>query len=68
MARKREERAHKAAQQKEKKAQAYLATDHNFVSFKHQLDAIGLEIKDIPGDGYVQNLEIIVCISYQNIK
>ena len=51
MARKREERAIRKAHRNEKKAQAYLNDDVNFVSFKNQLNALGLEIKDIPGDG-----------------
>ena len=54
MARKREERAARAAYRKEKKAQAYLASDMNFVSFKNQLNSLGLEIKDTPGDGYAK--------------
>ena len=55
MARKREDKEVKAAQKKEQKAKAYIQNqeDANFFSFKNQLNTIGLDIKDIPGDGFV---------------
>ena len=53
MARKRDERAVRAAHRKERKAQAYLADDMNFASFANQLASMGLKLRDIPGDGYV---------------
>ena len=53
MARKREEKEVKAAHQKEQKAKAYMQSqeDANFISFRNQLNTLGLDIKDIPGDG-----------------
>jgi len=51
MARKRDERAARAAYRKEKKAQSYLADDNNFQSFSGQLSKLGLQLRDIPGDG-----------------
>jgi len=52
MARKKEERVIRAAHRKEKKSQKYLADDENFGSFTTQLNKLGLELRDIPGDGY----------------
>jgi OTU domain-containing protein 3 len=49
--RKRDERSRKKALKKERDIKEYLENDENFVSFKNQLEAIGLKIKDILGDG-----------------
>ena len=51
--RKRDERAKRAALRKERDAKNFysLEDDENYVSFYNQLQAIGLKIKDIPGDG-----------------
>ena len=51
MARKKEQRAVRAAYKKERKAESYLADDENFTSFKAQLAKMGLKLRDIPGDG-----------------
>ena len=51
MARKRDERVVRQAYKKERKAQAYLADDGNFQSFAVQLAKLGLQLRDIPGDG-----------------
>lgn len=49
--RKRDDRVRRNALKKERKAKEYLEEDENFVSFSNQLEALGLKIKDIPGDG-----------------
>ena len=53
VSRKREERMVREAYRREKKLSSYLADDENFPSFRNQLAKIGLELRDIPGDGYV---------------
>lgn len=49
--RKRDERMVREAFRKEKKIASYLQEDENYPSFKNQLAKIGLELRDIPGDG-----------------
>ncbi|XP_031554408.1 OTU domain-containing protein 3-like [Actinia tenebrosa] len=49
--RKRDERCRRKALKKERNIKEYLENDENFVSFKNQLEAVGLKIKDILGDG-----------------
>ncbi len=49
--RKRDERAMKNAYRKKKKDESYLADDENFAGFTTQLQTMGLELRDIPGDG-----------------
>ena len=49
--RKRDERAVKNAYRKIKKDESYLADDQNFASFTTQLQTMGLQLRDIPGDG-----------------
>ncbi|XP_072174433.1 OTU domain-containing protein 3-like [Diadema setosum] len=49
--RKRDERAVRSAYRKMRKDESYLAGDQNFLSFTTQLQAIGLQLRDIPGDG-----------------
>lgn len=49
--RKREERNIREAYRREKKISSYLAEDENFPNFRNQLAKIGLELRDIPGDG-----------------
>lgn len=49
--RKRDDRVRRNALKKERQAKEYLEEDENFVSFSNQLEALGLKIKDIPGDG-----------------
>lgn len=49
--RKRDERCRRNALKKERKIKEYLEHDENFVSFSNQLQALGLKIKDILGDG-----------------
>lgn len=51
MARKKDERAIRQAHQQEKKMESYLADDENFTSFANQLTKLGLQLRDIPGDG-----------------
>ena len=51
VSRKREERMVREAYRREKKMSSYLAEDENFPSFKNHLAKIGLELRDIPGDG-----------------
>jgi len=51
--RKRDDRVRRNALKKERQAKEYLEEDENFVSFSNQLEALGLKIKDIPGDGLV---------------
>ena len=53
VSRKRDERMMREAYRREKKIASYLADDENYPSFKNQLAKIGLELRDIPGDGYV---------------
>lgn len=49
--RKQEERALREAYRREKKIESYLADDENFPTFAIQLRKLGLELRDIPGDG-----------------
>ena len=51
MARKRDERVVRAAYRKERQMNSYLADDENFGSFSTQLSKLGLQLRDIPGDG-----------------
>lgn len=51
VSRKRDERMMREAYRREKKMSSYLAEDENYPSFKNQLAKIGLELRDIPGDG-----------------
>ncbi|XP_074655323.1 OTU domain-containing protein 3-like isoform X2 [Tubulanus polymorphus] len=53
MARKKEERAVRRAHQQNKTPinQSYLADDENYPSFSAQLAKLGLQLRDIPGDG-----------------
>ncbi|XP_064109063.1 OTU domain-containing protein 3-like isoform X2 [Macrobrachium nipponense] len=52
MARKREERATRSAQRAARKARSgQNGTDSNYVSLKQQLFAMGLTLREIPGDG-----------------
>ena len=53
MARKKEERAVKAAHRRERQAQQAMGSDGDtFAIFALQLAKMGLEIRDIPGDGW----------------
>lgn len=49
--RKRDDRVRRNALKKERKIKEYLEDDQDFASFSNQLEALGLKIKDIPGDG-----------------
>ncbi|XP_038074288.1 OTU domain-containing protein 3-like [Patiria miniata] len=49
--RKRDERAVRNGYRKQHKDASYLADDENFAGFATQLQTIGLELRDIPGDG-----------------
>lgn len=51
--RKRDDRVRRNAFKKERKIKEYLEHDQDFTSFANQLEALGLKIKDIPGDGLV---------------
>ena len=51
VSRKRDERMMREAFRREKKMASYLEDDQNYPSFKNQLAKIGLELRDIPGDG-----------------
>ena len=52
MARKREERAARSAHRAARKARAgQNGTDPNYASLKQQLIAMGLTLREIPGDG-----------------
>ncbi|XP_060074418.1 OTU domain-containing protein 3-like [Ylistrum balloti] len=51
VSRKREERAVREQHKRGRQAASYLADDGNYPSFKMQLDKIGLQLRDIPGDG-----------------
>lgn len=51
MARKKDERAVKNSYRKERKAESYLADDENFACFATQLGKMGLQLREIPGDG-----------------
>ena len=51
MARKRDERAVHQAYRKKQQMESYLADDENFTSFAHQMATMGLQLRDIPGDG-----------------
>ncbi|XP_076472456.1 OTU domain-containing protein 3-like isoform X2 [Babylonia areolata] len=48
---KQQERAVRDAHRKERKINSYLADDENFPSFAIQLKKLGLQLRDIPGDG-----------------
>lgn len=48
---KRNERMVREAYRREQKISSYLADDENFPSFRTQLAKLGLELRDIPGDG-----------------
>lgn len=48
---KRNERMVREAYRREHKINSYLADDENFPSFRTQLAKLGLELRDIPGDG-----------------
>ena len=50
-AKKREERAMREAFRKDHKIESYLADDENFPVFSIQLQKMGLQLRDIPGDG-----------------
>lgn len=56
--RKRDDRVRRNALKKERKAKEYLEDDQDFASFSNQLEALGLKIKDIPGDGLVVGYRI----------
>lgn len=49
--RKQEERNIREAYRREQKIESYLADDENFPSFATQLKKLGLQLRDIPGDG-----------------
>lgn len=52
MARKRDERSVRKAYRNEKKMESYLVDDDdNYGKFSAQLDKMGLQLRDIPGDG-----------------
>ncbi|KAK3088164.1 hypothetical protein FSP39_015555 [Pinctada imbricata] len=51
VSRKREERAIREHHRRERKIESYLAEDENFPSFSTQLGKLGLQLRDIPGDG-----------------
>lgn len=53
--RKQEERNIREAYRREQKIESYLADDENFPSFATQLKKLGLQLRDIPGDGWVLN-------------
>ena len=48
---KKQERAIREAYRRERKIDSYLADDENFPSFAIQLKKLGLQLRDIPGDG-----------------
>ncbi|KAL4221515.1 OTU domain-containing protein 3 [Mactra antiquata] len=48
---KQNERMVREAYRREKKMSSYLSEDENYPSFKNQLAKLGLELRDIPGDG-----------------
>lgn len=48
---KKEERHIRDQHRREKKIESYLADDENFPSFSTQLGKLGLQLRDIPGDG-----------------
>ena len=56
--RKRDDRVRRHALKKERKAKEYLEDDQDFASFSNQLEALGLKIKDILGDGLVVGYKI----------
>lgn len=61
MARKREERAIRNAQRAARKARASQSgQDPSFVSLKQQLVAMGLTLREIPGDGLVFTEDILI--------
>jgi len=53
MARKREERAARQTHKKQQQAKSYLTDDETYASFSAQLAKMGLELRDVTGDGYV---------------
>lgn len=48
---KKEERQIRDQHRREKRIESYLADDENFPSFSTQLGKLGLQLRDIPGDG-----------------
>ena len=53
MARKKEERSAKVVQKKEKKQPTSAEADEGYVSFRSQLAKLGLQLREITGDGCV---------------
>lgn len=51
VSRKKEERQIRDQHRKAHKIESYLADDENFPSFSAQLGKLGLQLRDIPGDG-----------------
>ncbi|XP_071146148.1 OTU domain-containing protein 3-like isoform X2 [Mytilus edulis] len=51
VSRKKEERQIRQQHKREKQIDSYLADDENFPSFSTQLGKLGLQLRDIPGDG-----------------
>lgn len=51
MARKREERAARQTHKKQQQAKTYLTDDETYASFSAQLAKMGLELRDVTGDG-----------------
>ena len=49
MARKREEKP--AEPEKQKKTQTYLHNDSSYQLFSNQLAKLGMQLRDVPGDG-----------------
>ena len=60
--RKRDDRVRRNALKKERKIKEYREDDQDFASFSNQLEALGLKIKDIPGDGLVLDYKIKIWI------
>ena len=62
---KRADRAAKHALRRERKRQAIRQrlSDKEFVSFDNQLQAQGLTLKDVLGDGYVLAFGVIFCVN-----
>ena len=51
MARKRDEKI--AKPEKDNKTQTYLHNDTSYQIFSNQLTKLGMQLRDVPGDGYV---------------
>ncbi|XP_022109291.1 OTU domain-containing protein 3-like [Acanthaster planci] len=49
--RKRDERAIRNGYRKQQRDASYLADDENFAGFATQIQTVGLELRDVPGDG-----------------